>query len=165
MPSWLKRPAKGSARAAGLRLGFRSGLEAKISADLEAKGEPVVYETFKLPYIVPEKRHNYTPDWRLRNGILAEGKGIFDATDRAKHLFIKNQMPDLDIRFVFSGNPEKTPCGPGVKMTLAEWCRKWQFKFAWKLIPQEWLDEPGPTMSPEEVIAEGPYGYLKRVKA
>lgn len=162
MPSWLKKPAKGSARAAGLRLGFRSGLEAKISADLEKRGEVVLYETFKLPYIVPEKRHHYTPDWRLRNGIIVEGKGIFDATDRAKHLFIKNQMPDLDIRFVFTRSA--APTGPGAKGTLAEWCEKWQFIYADKLIPPEWLEEPGPPIPPEQVIAEGPYGYLKRMK-
>lgn len=159
IPSWIRKPPKGKTQI-GLRHGFRSGLEDKIGDQITSKGEVVVYETFKLPYVVPEKRHMYTPDFRLRNGILVEAKGIFDSTDRAKHLFVKEQYPELDIRFVFS-NP-KAPINPGSKTTLAMWCEKYGYKYAHKLIPDAWFAEAGPSRDPLDVIADGPWGNIKR---
>lgn len=99
-----------------------------------------VYESYKIDYVIPATDHTYTPDFVLPNGIIIEGKGIFDATDRQKHLLIKKQYPHLDIRFIFS-NP-KTKIYSGSKTTLADWCAKYGYKYASKLIPAEWLTEP-----------------------
>jgi hypothetical protein len=164
IPDWVRRAKKGATEddTRGFKHGFRSGLEVTLGKQIEATGKPVLFETFKLPYIVPEKRHFYTPDFLLPNMILIEGKGIFDSTDRAKHLFIKTQYPELDIRFVFSRS--KAPIGPGSKTTLADWCLKYGYKFADKLIPAEWFDEP-PKRHPMDIIAEGPYrGALPKPK-
>lgn len=142
-PGWLRR-AKGHPKSTstGLRLGFRSGLEEKNGAHLEANGLPVLFEVRKIKYLVPATLRTYTVDFELPNGILVETKGIFDATDRAKHLFIKLQYPGLDIRFVFQR--ANKPVSPGVKMTCREWAEKHGFKWAEALIPVEWMREPGP---------------------
>lgn len=150
-------PRKRPLRQVGLEYGFRSGLEEKNSEHLKAHSQPVLFETIKLAYMVPETRHNYTPDFLLQNGIIVETKGRFLPVDRAKHLFVRNQYPDLDIRMVFS-NP-KAPIGPGSKTTLAMWAERHGIKWAGKLIPVEWMQEAGPGVRPEVVIAMGPWGY------
>lgn len=154
----MKRMQRGSAKGAGLKHGFRSGLEHAIAKDMQSRGVPVIYETTRFAYVVPEKRHFYTPDFWLPNGIILEAKGIFDATDRAKHLLVKAQYPDLDIRFIFTRS--KAPIGPGSKTTLAMWCERFGYKYADKTIPPDWYDEAGPERDPRTVIAEGPYGFV-----
>jgi hypothetical protein len=139
----MGRPWK-SNRAAGkaprLSNGFRSGLEARISDDLKSKGVPFEYEKLKIEYTVPAREAKYTPDFELlANGIIIEAKGIFDAEDRKKHLLIKAQHPELDIRLVFSR--AKAPIYKGSPTTHAGWAEHHGFKWAEKLIPQEWIDE------------------------
>ena len=73
----------------------------------------------------------------LPNGIIIEGKGLFEAEDRKKHLLVKEQMPHLEIRFVFS-NPT-TNLYKGSKPSYADWCLKYGYKFAKGYIPEEWL--------------------------
>ena len=118
---------------------FRSGLEEKIAAQLEDSGLPVVFEQYKLKYIIPESTHSYTPDFLLHNGIIIESKGIFDSDDRKKHQLIKQQHPELDIRFVFSSS--KSKLYKGSSTSYADWCIKNGFMYADKLIPKEWLKE------------------------
>jgi hypothetical protein len=123
----------------GLKYGFRSGLEATIAKQLEENDIKVLFETEKIPYIKPEKPAKYTPDFKLPNGIYIETKGRFLSDDRQKHLLIKQQYPDLDIRFIFSRS--KSTITTGSKTTYADWCIKHGFKYADKLIPIEWLKE------------------------
>jgi hypothetical protein len=158
VPEWVTRANRN--KSAGLKHGFRSGLEEKIGKQIEQQGQEVLFETFKVPYVVPQETRRYTPDFLLRNGIIIEGKGIFDATDRAKHLLIKVQYPELDIRFVFTRS--LAPIGPGAKSSLADWCRKYGYQFADKLIPASWFAEAGPKKMPEEVLKAGPYGYVSQ---
>lgn len=154
--SWV--PRKESNEARGLRLGYRSGLERSLGSEIAAVGQPVLFETFRVPYAIPAKLHHYTPDFMLANGIIIEGKGIFDATDRAKHLFVKSQYPELDIRFVFSSSRAKI--SKGSSTTLADWCRKYDYQFADKSIPLAWFNEsPGTRRHPREVLKDGPYGF------
>lgn len=123
----------------GLREGFRSGLEEKIAADLAEKGIVVEYEKLTLEYIKPAKKSRYTPDFELPNGIIIETKGRFVTADRQKHLLVKEQHPDRDIRFVFS-NPN-TRISKLSQTTYADWCNKYGFQFAHKVIPDAWLKE------------------------
>jgi hypothetical protein len=122
----------------GIKYGYRSGLEGKVSAQLTEAGVDFEYETFKIEYQVNETR-KYTPDFRLPNGIIVETKGRFVSDDRKKHLLIKQQRPDLDIRFVFSNS--KAKLNKGAKSSYADWCNKNGFLFADKLIPEEWWNE------------------------
>lgn len=125
-------------RQVALAAGFRSGLEEQVAAQLRAAGIEPHFEELKIPYIKPESKHKYTPDFPL-GSVIIETKGRFVTADRQKHLLLKAQRPDLDIRFVFSRS--KTPISKGSKTTYAMWCEKNGFKFADKLIPTPWLHE------------------------
>lgn len=138
---WTSNRAAG--KAPRLANGFRSGLEARIAEDLKGKGIKFEYEKSKISYVVPERDAKYTPDFVLPNGLIIEAKGIFDAEDRKKHLLIKEQYPHLDIRLVFSR--AKAPIYKGSPTTHASWAEHHGFKYAEKLIPQAWLDEPPKT--------------------
>lgn len=125
---------------AGLALGFRSGLEEVIAEQIARQGLPVAFESVKIRYTKPVTPSKYTPDFILPNGIIVETKGRFQTADRQKHKLIKDQNPDLDLRFVFSNSRQKI--SKGSKTTYGMWCDKYGFKYADKYIPQEWLDEP-----------------------
>lgn len=113
----------------------------------------MAFEQYKLKYVVPAREATYTPDFILRNGIIIESKGIFDVEDRRKHMLIREQHPELDIRFVFSSSRSKLY--KGSKTSYAEWCEKNGFQFADKLIPATWLREK-PKAIPEGIlIAKG----------
>lgn len=119
---------------------YRSGLEEKLAAQLEQADIPVVFEQYEVPYVIPESTHKYTPDLLLPNGVIIEGKGLFDADDRKKHMLIRAQHPGLDIRFVFTSS--RTKLYKGSPTTYGMWCEKNGFKYADKSIPVEWLKEP-----------------------
>lgn len=123
----------------GIREGFRSGLEDKVAAQLRALGIDPEYEAYKLEYEKPARKSKYTPDFRLPNGVFVETKGRFITEDRQKHLLIKAQHPDKEVRFVFSNS--KARISKTSPTTYADWCRKHGFTFADKLIPMEWINE------------------------
>jgi hypothetical protein len=129
-----------TAKQAGIKHGYRSGLEDTIAKQLELMKIPYKYEERVVSYTVPESKHKYTPDFELPNGIIIETKGRFLVSDRKKHLLVKEQHPELDIRFVFS-NP-RAKISKVSKTTYADWCDKYGFKYADKMIPDEWIKEP-----------------------
>ena len=104
---------------------------------LRTAGIDAQYEPFKIEYLKPAKPSKYTPDFVLPNGIIIETKGRFVTADRQKHLLIKAQRPDLDIRFVFS-NPNQR-ISKQSQTTYAMWCEKNGFLYAKQIIPKEWL--------------------------
>jgi len=124
----------------GFALGFRSGLEKTVASQIvEVTGSPVAYESFKIEYVKPARKCKYTPDFKLPNGIIVETKGLFEAEDREKHILIKQQHPEYDIRFVFTSS--RKPLYKGSKTTYAKWCQDNGFQFADKLIPSSWFHE------------------------
>lgn len=127
----------GVPQMAAKREHFRSGLEYRIACHLEDQGITYEYETFKLKY--QRNVSTYTPDFILPNGIILEGKGKFVGSDRSKHLLIKEQHPELDIRFVFSNSNSKLY--KGSNSTYGDWCNKHGFLYSDKLVPVEWLKE------------------------
>lgn len=129
-----------NAKQVGLKHGFRSGLEERLAAQLGAAGLPVVFEEHTIHYVKPARVHKYTPDFFLVNGIIIESKGRFDTADRQKHLMVKEQHPDLDVRFVFSRSA--STISKQSKTRYADWCTRFGFLFADKVIPSEWLLEP-----------------------
>ena len=129
-------------KAVGLKHGFRSGLEEKTSRQLVDAGLEAVaarYEGVSIPFTQPATDRKYTPDWPVTDSIFIETKGIFDVEDRKKHVWIKQQHPHLDIRFVFSR--AATPLYKGSPTTYAMWCAKNGFKYADKRIPDAWIKE------------------------
>lgn len=123
----------------GLKHGFRSGLEDTFAAFLTASGVAYEYESFKIHFLQPAKKRSYCPDFRISNGIIIETKGRFEACDRQKHLWVKEQHPELDIRFVFSNS--KTKIAKRSPTSYADWCIKNGFLYADKRAPEEWLKE------------------------
>jgi len=119
--------------------GRRSKFEDQLVEDLKARNIEALYEPFFMRYR-PQAAQRYTPDIVLPNGIIIEAKGYFDAADRTKHLIIKQENPELDIRFVFQRPNNKL--SPKSKTTYAGWCERWGFPHAEKSIPQTWLKEP-----------------------
>ena len=97
------------------------------------------YESEKLAYVIPASKHTYNPDFKLPNGIFIETKGRFTLEDRKKHLLIKAQKPDLDIRIVFQ-NPN-AKLNKRSKTTYGMWADKNGFKWATKQVPIEWINE------------------------
>lgn len=117
--------------------GYRSGLEEDINTLLAEKKIDGEYEQHKIKYVIPATDHTYTPDFRLPNGIFVETKGRFVVEDRKKHILIRQQHPNLDIRFVFQNSKNKIR--KGSKTTYADWCVKYGFIYADKVIPDAWL--------------------------
>lgn len=130
---------KYSAKQAAMKHGYRSGLEERIAEQLDKLGIDYTYEQVKLTYIKPASKHVYTPDFVLPNGIIVETKGRFLLADRQKHILVKKHNPTLDIRFVFSNS--KARISKTSHTTYASWCEKNGFKYADKVIPDEWLNE------------------------
>lgn len=129
-------PSKSKVRQRALKAGYRSGLEETVADQLKKLGVKAEYEKARIKYRVEEDR-TYTPDFVLPNGIIIETKGRFVAADRKKHLLIRKQHPELDIRFVFSNSRVKI--SKTSKTTYAAWCIKHGFLYADKEIPLEWL--------------------------
>ena len=127
---------KSKIRQQAIKNGYRSGLEDVISKALKDRGVDFGYETVKINWKLVENK-TYTPDFILPNGIIIESKGRFVPDDRKKHLKVREQNPDLDIRFVFSNSRNKIR--KGSKTTYAMWCEKNNFLYADKRIPDEWI--------------------------
>lgn len=107
--------------------GKRSALEDRFSTVLAELGIDEQYEVKKVKYVVPESNHTYLVDFVLPNGICIEVKGYLrDAEERKKYILIKEQHPEVDLRFVFD-NPDKPITR--TKMTHATWCDKEGFKW------------------------------------
>ena len=85
----------------GLRYGFRSGLEERIASELQTESVEFEFEETKLEYTKPQKVHTYTY-FSPKQQIFIETKGLFTSADEKKMRLVKEQHPDLDIRFIFN---------------------------------------------------------------
>ena len=127
-----------TSKQVGIAYGFRSGLEEKIAEQLRANGIDPKFETIKLPYKV-EKNCTYTPDFPVGKRIIIETKGRFQTADRMKMLMIRDQHPEYEFRFIFSNSNARISKVSAT--TYGKWCEKNGFKYANKVIPQEWIEE------------------------
>ena len=131
--------SKSKVRKNAIKHGYRSGFEHRVSDQLNEAKIKFGYEDTIINYIKPETKHTYTIDFTLPNGILVETKGRWVLEDRKKHLLIKKQHPELDIRIVFMSG--KTKIRKGSKTTYGDWCDKHQIPWAEKQIPEAWSSE------------------------
>ena len=125
--------------AAGIKHGFRSGLEQNFIEELEGYNIAPNYESKEFEYIVPESKHIYTPDFPVSPHIVIETKGRWVLEDRQKMLLVIKQYPEIDFRIVFYNANQKIK--KGSKTSYAMWCDKHGIKWANKTIPREWLDD------------------------
>ena len=123
--------------------GYKSGLEDNLAEQLKKSNKKFLYESEKISYIQPSKKRTYTPDFVLtkKDGstMYIESKGRWVLEDRKKHELLKEQYPDMDIRFIFQ-NPN-AKINKKSKTTYADICNKHNWKYAAKTIPDEWLQE------------------------
>lgn len=112
--------------------------ESEIAAQLRALKQRYDYEKRTLRYTRPAKVCSYTPDFCVKGrDWLLEVKGKFDAQDRQKHLWVREQL-GIEVRFVFYNAYEKIRKGSNT--TYADWCEKNNFKYAHKKVPAEWFE-------------------------
>jgi hypothetical protein len=97
--------------------GFRSQLERKVDAFIQAHKIEASYESKRLPYTL---LHTYTPDWQLPSGAFVEAKGAWEPSDRTKIKAILDQHKGIDLRMVFSAPHQ--PIRPGSTTTYADVC-------------------------------------------
>ena len=115
---------------------YRSQFEANFARNLRERKIASLYEQDTIQYI--PKPRTYTPDFYIKEGdFYVETKGRFFATDRTKHLLIKEQHPDIDIRFVFLN--AKNKLDKRSRTTYAQWCEKNGFLYSEKRMPEEWM--------------------------
>ena len=131
--------SKSKLRRNAIKHGYRSGFEHKVADQLNEQKIKFKYETTVIDYIKPQTEHTYTIDFTLPNGILVETKGRWVAEARKKHLLIKKQHPELDIRIVFMSG--RTKIRKGSKTTYGDWCDKHGIQWAEKQIPESWFSE------------------------
>lgn len=115
------------------KAGYRSGFEQDVALAAEAEGILVEYEADRIAY--QGKPRYYKPDFKLREGVYVETKGRFLPGDRSKHIQVKAQHPEIEIRFVFMQN---NPLYAGSTTRYSDWCEQHGFKWALKRIPKEW---------------------------
>ena len=112
------------------------GVVKSLSVSLGVPFSENSVEKFYLEY--QPKIKKYTPDFYLsKQDIYIETKGFFDFADRQKHLLVKEQNPDIDIRFLFVNANNKL--NKSSKTTYGAWCDKHKILWAEKRIPNEWL--------------------------
>lgn len=134
---------------------FRSGLEENIAKQLDAAGIKYDYEGISVAYEVPARTAKYKPDFPIPGtNIIIEGKGHFGASnfgrrfadmskrsteERYKFALLKEQHPELDIRFVFSR--AAAPIYKGSPTSHAKWAESHGYLWSEKRIPPEWVKE------------------------
>tara|TARA_Y100000593_G_scaffold87037_1_gene166830 strand:- start:1983 stop:2348 length:366 start_codon:yes stop_codon:yes gene_type:complete len=115
---------------------FRSGFESSFATFLENNKVDYEYEKHSITFVPKIRR--YTPDfYLLDHDMFIETKGLFTSADRAKHLLIKDQHPEMDIRFIFQKANQRLY--KGSKTTYSQWCDKHGFKHSESEIPRSWL--------------------------
>jgi len=129
--------SKSKKRQQAKKKGFRSGFEADVAQSLTEQKVSYEYEQMKISYEVPAVTRSYTPDFVLPNGIIVEAKGRWTIEDRKKHLLIKKQHPELDIRILFQS--ARTKIRKGSKTTYGDYCDKHGIVWAEKIIPKSWV--------------------------
>lgn len=91
---------------------------------------------------MPQRTSKYTPDFKLPKPggfFLLETKGLWVTADRQKHILIKQQHPNVDLRILFQNANSKLY--KGSKTTYGQFATKNGLVWAHKRIPDEWIDE------------------------
>ena len=85
---------------------FRSKFEAEVAMSLNRRGVDFKFEPDKIPY--QRDPSVYIPDFYIpKNNIYIEVKGRLTQQDRVKHLLVKKQNPDFEVKFFFANANKK----------------------------------------------------------
>jgi hypothetical protein len=94
----------------------------------DSLGDSVEYEADRIPFTQPAKKRTYTPDFKLREGVYIECKGLLSAEDRAKMVWVRDQHPDLTFYILFQNASVKIR--KGSKKTYGDWADDVGFEWA-----------------------------------
>jgi hypothetical protein len=114
---------------------YRSRLEAEVARKARSNKIPLEYEPFDIDFVQPAKKRKYKPDFVLQNGVIVEVKGRLTLADRQKMVMVRDQHPELDIRFVFKTDNWLTNAK---KNKYSDWCEANGFQYAFGAIPKSW---------------------------
>ena len=116
---------------------FRSQFEAQVALSLSRRGITYEFEPSKIPY--QRKPSVYIPDFYIPSeGMYIEVKGRLLQQDRVKHLLVKKQNPDFEVKFFFANGNKKIY--KGSKTSHADWADKHGFEWADKSLPAGWFN-------------------------
>jgi len=113
---------------------YRSKFEETVGTFL---GNKAIHEPEKLYFIEPSKKRFYVPDFKTKAGTYIETKGRWVASDRFKHLLIREQYPN--IRFIIIFQNSNIKISKRSKTSYGEWATKHNLEwYDWNnKIPQE----------------------------
>ena len=116
---------------------YKSKLEQQVALKL---GDKVQYEQRKIKFVQPSKNRVYIPDFNTKNkNKVIEVKGRLKPEDRKKHLWVKEQHPNLKVYFIF-GRPQNK-LYKASPTTYGDWATANGFEWiaASDPIPEHWL--------------------------
>lgn len=107
---------------------YRSKFEEEVAKYF---GKNVLYEPERISYIQPQVERIYVPDFVTTNGIYLEAKGYWDASDRKKHILIREQYPNRRFILIFMNS--SVTLNKRSKTTYADFCEKHGLEYyCWK---------------------------------
>lgn len=114
---------------------YRSGLEEKVAALIPT----ALYESAKIPYTLPATNHKYLTDFQIGEHSFIEVKGRLLASERKKYLAVRDQHPEITLRFFFDKSDNKLY--KGSKTTYGDWATAHGFEWTdiKKGLPPSWL--------------------------
>lgn len=125
---------------------FEIAIANHLENDANELGYSWDYESADYKYQKPlSKLSTYTPDFKIitRSGkvIFIEAKGRFrDLAEYKKVLWVQEQHPDIEIRFLFQNSMLKH--SPSLPLTYGTRAEKDGFRWAHgSIIPKSWLEE------------------------
>ncbi len=98
---------------------YRSKFEQTVG---EYLGPTAIHEPERIPFVQPSKQRYYIPDFKVGETTYIESKGKWDASDRQKHVWLREQHPDKRIILVFQN--AKVRLSKRSKTTYGEWATK-----------------------------------------
>jgi hypothetical protein len=115
---------------------YRSKFEQTIGEFLGTNAE---HEPERIYFTQPSKQRFYLPDFKTKGGAYIECKGKWDASDRIKHVWLREQHPEKRIAIIFQN--AKVRLSKKSKTTYGEWATKNNIEwYDWKDgIPAELL--------------------------
>lgn len=126
----------------------------------DALGVDYSYETEKVPYVIPERRANYKPDWIIHStGVRLETKGWLKPADRQKLALVKTQHPSLDLRVFFQRSSDASrPLSKGSSTTMGDWLEAHGIPWAAEALPKDWIIAADTGDIKPALVAQGPPG-------
>ena len=113
---------------------YRSKLEEYVAELIP----DALYESTKLPYVIPASNHKYLTDFEIGPHSYIEVKGRLLPSERKKYLLVRQHNPDITLRFFFDKSDNKIY--KGSKTTYADWCTENGFEYTDKKSgwPADW---------------------------